>query len=370
MKRRRGHRSMVWACLLFFLVLGLIFIVTTKSMATHSVTKTEDIRNTKHYLIGNPDIQATGTTEVCIFCHTPHGANPDVTGQVPLWNRLVRDDSYQPYTAPNMEGSGTDPGVPKGVSLGCLSCHDGTIALDALINLPGSGGFIEANRGVNPGPGTRAGTIGLITLLGPGIGSDGTMRGSDSAPDFRDEFDEDDDTFGGGGDDGFSPFSGGRHDFVTDGVVGEGMMPFPNLTVNLRDDHPVGIEVPAENFTLSAVRDPQFVPIGANSPPPAQDGVTIKFITRSAGILPNDIRDRLRAYPIPGAPGGYYIECASCHNPHTPRVNMLRLPSYVPRLVEAPLDPSTPISGGLYNGEPWAQYPNNGSAICLSCHAK
>ncbi len=31
-----------------------------------------------------------------------------------------------------------------GVSLACLSCHDGTIAFDALRNLPGSGGYDSA----------------------------------------------------------------------------------------------------------------------------------------------------------------------------------------------------------------------------------
>ena len=228
---------------------------------------------------------------------------------------------------------------------------------------PGFLGFLSANRTEGTGSGVRVADVitgSAIDVTGPGM-TNGRMSGNDTT-NLRNETEGLQGTFW--------PFSGGLHDIVVDGTGTEYMTPFPNLTLNLRDDHPVGIEVPAENFTLSAVRDPQFVPIGANSPPPAKDGSTIKFITRSAGILPNDIRDRLRAYPIPDQPGGYYIECASCHNPHTPRVNFLRLPSYVPRLVEMPLDPSTPISGGIYDGKKWAQYPNNGSAICLSCHAK
>jgi hypothetical protein len=347
---------------LSFLVLCGVF-VSSDGMATHTVTKTEDIRQMKHYFVANTDVQATGTSEVCVFCHTPHGAAPNVQGGAPLWNRKTHlSGNFTPYSAPNFDAAGQTPGQPKGVSLACLSCHDGVIGLDALINAPGSGGFIEVNRTSDANNGT---TVGFIDFLGPGIEAapDDSMTGSNTAGDFRDS----DDT----ATTAFSPFSGGRHDMVTDGVTPESMTPFPNLTLDLTDDHPVGMAVPADGFdSLDSIRDPQFAPIGANSPPPAIDGRSIKFVTRSAGIMPTDIRDRIRTYPIPGTGGTYYVECASCHNPHTPRVNLLRLPSYVPGLVEENLDPTTPIVGGIYDGLPWAQIPNNGSAICLSCHAK
>jgi cytochrome c553 len=339
-------------------------LVSSDGMATHTVTKTEDVRQMKHYFVANTDVQATGTSEVCVFCHTPHGAAPNVQGGAPLWNRKTHDSGdFTPYSAPNFDAAGQTPGQPKGVSLACLSCHDGVIAIDALINAPGSGGFLEANRASDINGGT---SVGFIDFLGPGIqlAPDSSMTGDEST--FRDATD----TFTTV----FSPFSGGRHDMVTNGVTNgakESMTPFPNLGLNLTDDHPVGMAVPADGFdTHDSIRDPQFAPIGANSPPPAIDGHSIKFITRSAGIMPTDIRDRLRAYPVPNVGGTYYVECATCHNPHTPRVNLLRLPSYVPGLVEENLDPTTPIVGGIYDGLPWAQVPNNGSAICLSCHAK
>jgi hypothetical protein len=357
MRFKKEDRMVRLSALSFLVICGVL--VASDGMATHTVTKTEDIRQMKHYFVANPDILATGTSEVCVFCHTPHGAAPTVQGGAPLWNRNVQNSStYQAYSAPNFEAAGTTPGQPKGVSLACLSCHDGAIAIDALVNAPGSGGFLVTNRTA----GTGGQSVGFIDFNGPGVDpADSSMRGDDTV-NFRDAIESDTTAF--------SPFSGGRHDLVAQAGI-ENMSPFPNLGTNLTDDHPVGMQVPADNFSTDGKRDPQFAPIGANSPPPAIDGASIKFVTRSAGIMPTDIRDRIRTYPIPGVTGGYYVECASCHNPHTPRVNLLRLPSYVPGLVEINLDPTTPINdGGIYNGQPWAQYPNNGSAICLSCHAK
>lgn len=73
--------------------------------------------------------------EVCVYCHTPHGANKNV--QAPLWNRAVNNNgTYTPYASSTID---TAVGQPVGVSLACLSCHDGTIAVDSIINAPGSG---------------------------------------------------------------------------------------------------------------------------------------------------------------------------------------------------------------------------------------
>lgn len=80
--------------------------------------------------------------EVCVFCHTPHGAS----SSAPLWNRqMATAGAYSPYTSSTLDAPGANGDrQPKGISLACLSCHDGTIAIDALRNAPGSGNFIEA----------------------------------------------------------------------------------------------------------------------------------------------------------------------------------------------------------------------------------
>lgn len=83
------------------------------------------------------DTAGNANTEVCVYCHTPHGA--DTTVSAPLWNRAVNSTGYTMYNSPTLDA--TMDSQPTGVSVACLSCHDGTIAFDALRNLPGSGGY-------------------------------------------------------------------------------------------------------------------------------------------------------------------------------------------------------------------------------------
>jgi predicted CXXCH cytochrome family protein len=71
--------------------------------------------------------------EVCVYCHTPHGG----TTEAPLWNRTMPSGPYNMYTSDTIDTN--IPGTPSSISLACLSCHDGTIAVDSIINMPGSG---------------------------------------------------------------------------------------------------------------------------------------------------------------------------------------------------------------------------------------
>ena len=77
----------------------------------------------------------TEESQVCIFCHTPHGA----TSQGPLWNREASVATYTPYTSgslnANIEEFVSSQGIADGSSGDlCLSCHDGTVAVNSLIN--------------------------------------------------------------------------------------------------------------------------------------------------------------------------------------------------------------------------------------------
>jgi len=67
--------------------------------------------------------------EICLPCHTPHGANITVTDS-PLWNHAVTQATFIPYTSSRIRA--TDLGQPSGRSKLCLSCHDGTVALDSF----------------------------------------------------------------------------------------------------------------------------------------------------------------------------------------------------------------------------------------------
>src|SRR3990170_2107661 len=73
------------------------------------------------------------TTEICVFCHTPHFGRTDTA---PLWNRGSSATGYVPY---GTTVGGTSITSVGGSSLACLSCHDGVTTLDNLINKPGKG---------------------------------------------------------------------------------------------------------------------------------------------------------------------------------------------------------------------------------------
>ncbi|MEW8100086.1 MAG: multiheme c-type cytochrome [Candidatus Thiodiazotropha endolucinida] len=90
-----------------------------------------DIRNTKHNLsISGPGpVRATSESEVCVFCHTPHGAS-DIPA-APLWNRALSGATYTPYTSTSIDAQDTTA-EPGGSSKLCLSCHDGTLAIGAV----------------------------------------------------------------------------------------------------------------------------------------------------------------------------------------------------------------------------------------------
>lgn len=84
--------------------------------------------------------QTANTDEVCVFCHTPHGSSTAAT--VPLWNKVLGNPAsftqYSTLQTPSFDSTEAEVGS---VSLACLSCHDGTQAMDVVINLPGSGGY-------------------------------------------------------------------------------------------------------------------------------------------------------------------------------------------------------------------------------------
>ena len=104
-------------------------------------SRVSDIRNTKHNLSRLPsaatrDVQADTEEEICVFCHTPHGANMQ---QGPLWNRNLSTATYDTYNSGSLDATaeGVALDQPNGVSKLCLSCHDGTIAIGSVRVLNG-----------------------------------------------------------------------------------------------------------------------------------------------------------------------------------------------------------------------------------------
>lgn len=109
------------------------------------------------------------TNEVCVFCHTPHGG---ASSNVPLWNKtLPAATSYTRYdngVSSTLDGTNAPVGS---VSIACLSCHDGSQAMDVVLNLPGSGGYSAGGQQIDP------------VAIGPMTGTPVPMLGTDLAND-------------------------------------------------------------------------------------------------------------------------------------------------------------------------------------------
>lgn len=132
----------------FILLMGLYLSVYTQSQ----------IKNTRHNLsISGPgQYKSVDETEICKFCHTPHSANP----KQPLWNHeLSAVQHYKTYQSPTFEASlsGQAPLTIDGNSRLCLSCHDGTVALGAMVRSQTKIGF---QKGMGVLPPTARGYIG------------------------------------------------------------------------------------------------------------------------------------------------------------------------------------------------------------------
>jgi len=109
--------------------LWAIALLVAGTLATNS-TAIGDIRNTHHDFGG-----ATWTgNQICVPCHTPHNANLSVTA-APLWNHAITTATYTVYTSPTLNAIMTQP---AGLSKLCLSCHDGTVAIDSFGGLTGT----------------------------------------------------------------------------------------------------------------------------------------------------------------------------------------------------------------------------------------
>lgn len=78
--------------------------------------------------------QAWAKNEICIVCHTPHNANTSIA-DAPLWNHTMTAASFTVYSSGTMNAT---PGAPDGASKLCLSCHDGTVAVDSYGGVKGT----------------------------------------------------------------------------------------------------------------------------------------------------------------------------------------------------------------------------------------
>lgn len=119
--------------------LTCMFIMSLSSVASNSWCNS--ILDSKHNLSlsGPGAIKSTTEEQVCVFCHTPHQARLNTPY---LWNRDAVATGFVTYDSTTMYAN---VGQPSGASKLCLSCHDGTIALGAVLSrtqeIPFEGGI-------------------------------------------------------------------------------------------------------------------------------------------------------------------------------------------------------------------------------------
>lgn len=85
---------------------------------------------------------APNTNRGCGVCHTTHHAAGLISA--PLWNHATTVVAgYTLYNSPTFDGSTTitDPGASSKL---CLSCHDGTVALENFSGITSGTNFIDA----------------------------------------------------------------------------------------------------------------------------------------------------------------------------------------------------------------------------------
>lgn len=95
---------------------------TVLLLLLYSITFGQGLRDSHHDFSG---VSWSGN-EYCKPCHTPHNANMEVPTS-PLWNHQITNAAFEMYASPTLDGIF---GQPTGKTKLCLSCHDGTVAVE------------------------------------------------------------------------------------------------------------------------------------------------------------------------------------------------------------------------------------------------
>jgi len=299
------------------------------------------IVNTRHNMgsggQGPNTASADDTAEICIFCHTPHGG--DTGAPVPLWNKQLTTATFTVYDQLGTSTLDAAVGDVGSVSLACLTCHDGTQAIDNIINAPGSGGY-DATGG------------GVAGLTWNWNSTDLTLNGDGQLVNSVD-------------------LVGGTNIWA--------------IGTDLTNDHPISVQYggggysatnPTGNHfagTLAATRDQDFAPalqIGTGarwyvdntymatvasgeSQAATFDKWDFKLYTRDTSL---ETRTPLNGATFAGQDEPF-VECGSCHDPHFETTTFLRMDGLV-------------HLGGAATPPAGIDQSNAGSRVCLVCHTK
>jgi mono/diheme cytochrome c family protein len=359
------------------------------TQAPNAADAENGISNTRHNLTMSYSSQqgVMGTFrnnyyEVCVYCHTPHGANS--TAAAPLWNRTVTNRNYTLYDNSSSLAGG-NMSQPGANSLTCLSCHDGITAIDSVINMPTQlGGAYRAGYNVNQESGIN---VDFLNAWGaPGNDMFDRVDGNGDALLAPQTADLPDNGAGQGHSglanfgDGSSPCiachtpspSGGRgvapsfDAFLigtqsarrVGGLDSDGLQ---SLDSNVRggaflaDDHPIGVSYPSEFGAGSGYNEPDIM----------NPKIAFWDLNDNQHADPNEVR-------LYDTGEGYEVECGSCHDPHGVKVSNDDSAAFIPSFLRigdnAVTDASQNVS--FLSSVAGGVSANAGSKLCLTCHVK
>ncbi len=316
--------------------------------------------------------------EICVYCHTPHGANS--TANAPLWNRTVAQRDYILYNQDTSSGStiffeptATDLNYsqPGPNSLTCLSCHDGATAIDSIINMPTqlAGAF---RAGYSKDQETRVNASFLDEWSGNKLYNDPELNDPEDNPAFflaTATGDADSANAGHGGfntassacltchNAGVNPQQGGiGPDFrvlsIGDRFLNSSATAVSPRSNYLADDHPIGVEYP-KDFGDN---------VDYNEPDVTQGRIAYFDLNSNRHADPNEVR-------LYDTGDGYEVECGSCHDPHGIKITGSTSDELIPSFLRMG-SVQTGVSDADASPESNFVSANAGSSLCLTCHVK
>lgn len=104
-------------------------------------------------IVGSKHDLSALTGETCGVCHAPHSDPALAIDDAPLANHKVTGSTFTLYASGTLDATVQQPG---GTDVLCLSCHDGTVAIDSY-------------GGLNP---TSTNMIPAAALIGTDLGND------------------------------------------------------------------------------------------------------------------------------------------------------------------------------------------------------
>lgn len=130
----------------------IVFVTLLLPAIAQSAERVSDIASTPHNLstTGPGNVTAADQDQICVFCHTPHGAQ-NFPGS-PLWNRQLSSETYTVYTSSSLDAEDIMGQLdqPGGSSKLCLSCHDGSLAIGTVGVLGGQQNVVIPMSGTDP----------------------------------------------------------------------------------------------------------------------------------------------------------------------------------------------------------------------------